>query len=155
MENQVIENEIQIESQNNGEKTKSNKKIGKSLLLIGIAVVYFIIRVATSEKDFKDMYEELAVNSWCTIGADGSYMRLDTNPEDLDEEELFSYISENIEASAIIEEVNMDLGFPASLYEKMTSTTWSHGQQTESNKKYKVTWTFHPDKGLEVLYELN
>ncbi len=27
------------------------------------------------------------------------------------------------------------------------------GQQSEENKKFRVSWTYHPDRGLEVLYE--
>lgn len=39
--------------------------------------------------------------------------------------------------------------------EKMNTTTWSQGRQMDSNDKYIVTYTYHPDKGLEVMYEFN
>ena len=157
MENHVVENEIIIESQSNDEKTKSNKKIIKSLLLIGIAVIYFIIRAATSEKDFNDMYGALSAFNWCTIGSDGSYMVIDTNPDDVDDELIKLYYTEDeyIVSGKEIQNVNSELGFPDSLYEKMLSTTSVQGRQIVSNKKYTVSWTYHPDKGLEVMYEMN
>lgn len=57
-------------------------------------------------------------------------------------------------ADDMIHQVNKDLGFLAALYEKMQNVTWSQGLQVESNDKYTVTYSYHPDKGLEVMYEV-
>ena len=35
----------------------------------------------------------------------------------------------------------------------MGETRSMDGRQSDENDKYKVTWTYHPDKGLEVMYE--
>ena len=59
------------------------------------------------------------------------------------------------DADNMVEKINKDLGFSSALMEKMNTTTWSQGRQTDSNSKYRVTWTYHPDKGLEVMYEMN
>ena len=141
--------------------TTEAKPLKKKLpLLIGIIAGVAVITVALilllggSKKDFRDMYGELEVNSWCTIAADGSYMKLDTNPKDKDSDDfVWTDYELFLEADENIERINKELGFSDALYEKMGTTTWSQGRQTDSNSKYTVTWTYHPDKGLEVLYE--
>lgn len=35
----------------------------------------------------------------------------------------------------------------------MNSTTWSQGVRQEENKNYKVSWKYHPKKGLKVMFE--
>ena len=35
----------------------------------------------------------------------------------------------------------------------MMKTTALMGRQEEETKKYRVSWTYHPDRGLEVTYE--
>lgn len=37
----------------------------------------------------------------------------------------------------------------------MLETSARMGRQREENDKYRVTWTYHPDEGLEVTYEKN
>ena len=94
------------------------------------------------EKKFADIADE----SWCDIASDGSYMKLDTNPYDIDD-------SFNSDAWNKIEEVNTALGFSEALMGKMGETRSMDGRQSDENNKFKVTWTYHPDKGLEVMYE--
>ena len=106
------------------------------------------------KKDFNELYPDCA-NEWWTIASDGSYMKIDTNPYDTDNDDFdLSYYSNYFTpANDKIEELNKELGFAESLSEKMNNTTWSQGVQTASNDDYTVTWTYHPDKGLEVMYE--
>lgn len=52
-----------------------------------------------------------------------------------------------------IKYANKQLGFNGFLYSKMMETTALMGRQSEENDKYKVSWTYHPDEGLEVTYE--
>lgn len=101
--------------------------------------------------DFKELYEALDSDikyGW-SVGSDGSYLSADDNVYDLDD-----YSNENIWAS--IKQMNKTLGLPASLTQDMGQTTWSMGRQ---NQKFtdigiEVTWTYHPDKGMEVTYKL-
>lgn len=124
------------------------------IAVVALAVVLIVARGGSSKKKFTDMYSDLASNSWCTIASDGSYMKIDTNPKDKDTDDFtWSDWETYLAADAAIETTNKDLGFSDALMEKMNTTTWSQGRQTESNDKYTVTWTYHPDKGLEVLYE--
>ena len=108
------------------------------------------------KKDFNELYPGCA-NEWWTIASDGSYMKIDTNPYDTDKDDFdWSYYETYFTpANDKIEELNKELGFAESLSEKMNNTTWSQGVQTDSNDEYVVTWTYHPDKGLEVMYEFN
>ena len=52
-----------------------------------------------------------------------------------------------------IQFANKELGFNGSLYSRMLETTSIMGRQSEENSDYKVSWTFHPDRGLTVTYE--
>ena len=55
-----------------------------------------------------------------------------------------------------IKDMNESLGLPDSLWNDMLQTTWSMGKQQETfeNIGIKVSWTYHPDKGMEVTYKL-
>lgn len=148
-------------SQFNAGVSKTNEKKKKTPLIIGIIAgvvvlaVVLIVVLGGGGKDFNDMYGDLAGERWCTIASDGSYMKIDSNPSNKDSDDLTwsDYESFVIPANDAIERINGELGFSAALMEKMNTTTWSQGKQTDSNDKYTVTWTYHPDKGLEVMYE--
>lgn len=104
-----------------------------------------------SKIDFKALYETIDADvkyGW-TAGSDGSYLSADTNVYDLDD-----YSNGSIWAS--IKEMNKTLGLPGSLTEDMNTTTWSMGRQNKvfSSVGIEVTWTYHPDKGMEVTYKL-
>ena len=74
-------------------------------------------------------------------------MKLDTNPYDLDD-------SFNSTAWYKIKSVLVDLGFPSSVAEEMNETTALMGRQSASTSKYEVSWTYHPDKGLEAMFKI-
>lgn len=137
-----------------------NKKLFVILGAAAAAVVIIILVLVLclgggSKKNFRDMYGDIASKAWCTIPSDGSYLKLDTNPYDTDDDDFdwTYYQTYYTPASDAIKRINKELGFSDALMEKMNTTTWSQGRQTDSNEKYSVTWTYHPDKGLEVMYE--
>ena len=104
---------------------------------------------ATTKIDFKNIYDEYYVAEWARVGSDNSYLSIDTNPYDYED----YYI---VEADTAIEKINRALGLPESLNEEMGLTTWSMGRQKETYTSIGVTvsWSYHPDKGLEVTYKL-
>lgn len=112
-----------------------------------------IANITVKEKgpDFKKLYDEIDsdVQYGWDLGSDGSYLMADTNVYDLDD-----YSNSAIWYS--IKDMNKKLGLPDSLNNDMAQTTWSMGRQNQTfeNAGVTVTWTYHPDKGMEVTYKL-
>ena len=101
----------------------------------------------TTRSSFLVTYADYANKSWCDIGYDGTWIKIDTNPYDRDD-------SFDSDAYAAIQKIGRDLGFPSSLFQKMGETRALDGRQTETHGSYEVSWSYHPDHGLEVLYTL-
>lgn len=88
------------------------------------------------------------------------YLKIDTNPfdkniDDMTTDELIIMSIQEEDTLEAIEYVNEKLGFSSSVYDDMLHTSALMGRQRESNKKYTVSWSYHPDDGLEVKYEKN
>ena len=92
-----------------------------------------------------------------TVSGSGDYFMIDTLPdvyENMDETVkalLLPGAQEN--ALEAIKYANEELGFNGSVYSQMMNTTALMGRQYAENDKYRVSWTYHPDYGLEVTYE--
>ncbi len=82
------------------------------------------------------------------IAKDDSYIELDTNPGDM---EGGDYASEHITDDII--KVNKKLGFSEVINKKIGNTTAADGIETQINKNFKASWSYSPDKGLEIIYE--
>lgn len=108
-----------------------------------------VITVKKKAPDLRALYNNLSDKFGWTLGSDGSYLSADTNVYDLDD---YSYTSILYE----IKDMNESLGLPDSLWNDMLQTTWSMGKQQETfeNIGIKVSWTYHPNKGMEVTYKL-
>lgn len=109
-----------------------------------------VITVKKKAPDLKSLYQKYCDGkSWAEVASDGSYLDIDDNPYDIDD----YYINEADTAIQLIDEA---MGLPSSLYNDMIQTTWSMGKQQETYESIgiKVSWTYHPDKGLEVTYKL-
>ncbi len=116
------------------------KTLTALFLLIAICLL-----CSCGKVNFAKKYASIAGESWCTIASDGSYMKIDTNPYDIKN-------SQNQAANSQIKVVLQDLGFSGSIYEEMKNTSALMGRQSASTDKYSVSWTYHPDRGLEVLF---
>ncbi len=100
--------------------------------------------------DFNSLFKKYCKERWASVGDDGSFLSVDTNPFDIDDSGL-AYP----EAYYAIEKINDALGLPSSLSYDMEHTTASQGKQSETFNDIGVTvmWTYHPDRGLEVIYK--
>lgn len=98
--------------------------------------------------DLEELYEEYCEPEFATLAADGSSLLIDTNPYDRSSSK---YEDEAIEA---IYNVNEALGLPDSVISKMSETRAIDGMQTYEGDGIELSWTYHPDNGLEVLYSL-
>ena len=143
-----------IESINNSkEKADVNvlklpKKFLISVCVVVIAIIVLIVAISNSGPDLEKIYENHCDAIWADVGSDGSYLSIDTNPDDVDGEGIAYY-----QSCVAIEEINKELGLPESLYEDMGKTTANEGKQTEEFDEIIVSWKYHPDSGLEVTYK--
>jgi len=120
--------------------------VAPSLLVISIIGVSVL--PSTPTIDFSKTYSSLASQSFCMISSDGKTMEIDTNPIDSDD-------YSNNQAVRAIQQVNNDLGFGSSATTRMGNTRALDGTQTASSGIYTATWTYHPDKGLVVVYTID
>ena len=132
------------------EVVTTNEKGEKVSTPFGNVVWAAIDHGKKSAETFKKFYE---VYSDCmiTVADDDSYLMIDTNP--------FNYKggdSSLIETGLDhIETLNKALGLPDWLYEEMLKTRALDGRQKESFDNVTVTWSYHPDQGMEVIYRTN
>lgn len=132
--------------------TKRKSK-GWYLIILAVLCIIFIggIVIFTKKRspDFRKLYQTYCKTYWADVGSDGSYLYIDTNPQDKDDSGL-AYP----EAAEAIKNINDALGIPESVINEMGQTTFIDGKQTETFEKQKVSisWRYHPDKGLEVTY---
>lgn len=143
------------------ESLSLKKRPKKKLLLIGgitLAIVIAVLALVLHKSEFEKVYDEVSqVDAQLTGGDD--YFIIDTNPFDkpYDELELWQqFLFSDIQSSALeaIQLANDRLGFNGSLYTRMLDTTALMGRQTDETDRYEVSWTYHPDTGLEVTYEI-
>lgn len=105
------------------------------------------IVVEPAKPDFRELYNRYCRSSWATLSSDNTTLTIDTNPYDRDD--YYEYA-----AGDAIECLNREMGFSDSLMERMGSTRALDGTQTAESKTVEVSWTYHPDKGLRVVYSL-
>ena len=85
---------------------------------------------------------------YAKLGYDKMSLVIDTKPDN-------GYFAYEDDAVSAIVMINTYLVLPSSLTEKMSSTRALDGTQSQNCGKYTVTWNYHPDNGLKVIYEVN
>ena len=101
----------------------------------------------TKTVNLKRIYSDYCSPTYAKVGSDGSYLSIDTNPNDIDD----YTVDGSIEAIVF---VNIALGLPEYLLDDMSKTTALMGRQTETFDEITVSWSYHPNKGLEVTYKV-
>lgn len=119
-------------------------------LVVGMVIVMITVTACGGTK-FEGIYEDLVKEnpglvSYIDVAKDGSYLSIDTNPLDLED-------TSDFDAYVAVGEVNKILGIPESVMIKIGRTSSSDGMQTYEGDDTTLTWKYHPDNGLEALYE--
>ncbi len=126
------------------------KKLLKLSVVVLTATVVALFAASCSGKNkLKSAYDDVIATygaSPCImISGDLSYISIDTNPYNLDDYFNNSYMN-------YIKALNSKLGMPDYVYQEMITTSAIQGKQSETINGIKVTWSYHPDNGLEIIY---
>lgn len=105
------------------------------------------VEVLPAGPDLQAIYDEHCSYEYAHIASDGSYLSIDTNPDD-DED----YI--DFEAYYALQAVVEALELPESVMNNMEQTRAIDGMQSYSTDELYITWSYHPDNGLEVNFNL-
>ena len=157
-ENQIAEKNIpEIENTPDNREKIKNLLANKKIIIASIAVVVIAIAlVILIPSKFERVKNECLQISGSILGS-GNYFELDTYPDEyknMDDSMVALLLPDKQErVLEAIRYANTELGFNGSVYSQMLETTALMGRLSEENSKYKVTWTYHPDDGLEVIYE--
>lgn len=103
--------------------------------------------VTPAGPDLQSIYNEYCTSTFASIGSDGSYLSVDTNPKDIDD-------YTDYDAYLAIVAINEALELPESVLNKMNQTRSMDGIQSYSTSELDIDWTYHPNKGLEVNYTI-
>lgn len=141
----------------------SNKKKKQLPIILGIvagvvvaAILLLVFLGGKKTFNFAKEFPEYEGKTWCEFADDGSWMKLDSNPSDKDSDDLsFLDLTTTIDpCNEAVKKINQKLGFSDSLMKKIEETSALQGVRTETNDKFEVSWTYHPSKGLEIMYEV-
>ncbi len=138
-----------------GAESTSKKKMSKKKLAIigGAAVVAIIVlAILLIPSKFKRVKKE-CLNIAGQMKSGKNYFSLDTDPYEDANSTVRALLLPSTQTKTLeaIRYANEQLGFPG-VYSDMMKTSALMGRQSEENSKYKVSWTYHPDHGLEVTY---
>lgn len=89
-------------------------------------------------------------NIWLDLADDGSFIKYTVYwncPPD-DEDVLCT-------RSNALNSVLEMTGFGQDVRQRMSTTSAVDGRQSAENDNFQVSWTYHPDEGLQVLFEHN
>ena len=136
--------------ENGAESTLETKHKLSKKKLIAIAVALLI------PSKFERVKSECVQIAGRVVGS-GNYFMIDTYPDEYEnmDSAMVALLAPSAQENALeaIQYANDALGFNGSVYSQMMKTTALMGRQSAETDKYKVSWTYHPDNGLEVTYE--
>ncbi len=134
------------------------KKLRKPLTFFCLAILTALScgvmgackKEVTAKEKLKNAYNNVMaeananVKSCFKLSYDETYVTADSNPLDKDDYLVSGFYD-------ALDKFKKELNFPEYLDEAIGSTAWSMGKQTEEIGAYILTWTYHPDKGLELM----
>lgn len=146
--------------ENGAESTLATKhKLSKKKLIVIAAAAVAVIAIAVAlliPSKFERVKSECVQIAGRVVGS-GNYFMIDTYPDEYEnmDSAMVALLAPSAQENALeaIQYANDALGFNGSVYSQMMKTTALMGRQSAETDKYKVSWTYHPDNGLEVTYE--
>lgn len=125
---------------------RTNKFIKASIIgILAFVALAIVVALLPPGHDLQPMYDKYCSEEFATISEGGSQLMIDTNPED----EANFYNQDAFEA---IEKVNKEIGLSAEVATEMKGTSGGEGTQRVAVHDVEVMWSYHPDRGLEVVY---
>ncbi len=111
--------------------------------------------------DFKEIYDsvvatmdakyfEAVTTGALKVASDGSYLSIDTNPTDVKGGNSAMMVAIYVEMLNLVHE---KLGISEATSEKLNHVRALDGTQTITDNGIKITYLYHPDQGLQVMYE--
>lgn len=157
---QTTENDIPTDTASETESkeaTAKSKLTKKKLAIIaaGVVAVIALTVIFLIPSEFERVSDE-CLQIAGRITRDDDFFKLDTYPDfykDTDYSWMYELSGTQEKVLEAIRYANDELGFNGSVYSQMLNTTALMGRQSAETDKYRVSWTYHPDDGLEVTYE--
>ena len=159
-----INHDATVAQQPNDKIAKLAQKLNmskKKLIILGSIAIFVIVAVIVTLLCIPSRFERVkneAINIAGQISHRGDdNFTIDTYPyEDTKlSSAAIALLAPDSQRKALeaIKYVNQELGFNGAVYDRMMQTNALMGRQSEENDKYRVSWTYHPNEGLEVTYE--
>lgn len=86
------------------------------------------------------------MNACMKLAGDNSYVRIDTNPYNISD--YYNAVYE-----LILLTFNEEIDLPYYIEEEMNRTSALDGTRTEKFGDIEVSWKYHPNRGLDVMYK--
>lgn len=122
---------------------------------IAAAIVVVILVVLFVPSKFEQVKNECVQIAGRVVGSGNSFM-IDTYPDEYKnvDSAVWDLLGPKTQENALkaIQYANEAFGFDDSVYSDMLETTAQMGRKSVENDSYQVSWSFHPDDGLEVTY---
>lgn len=99
------------------------------------------------EEAYDILYKQFGWSPCYKLGSDKSYLQVDTNPYDIDKYYNSTYLQ-------ILNSSITALKLPDYVYQRMLNTTAMQGRQEITANGITVSWTYHPNNGLEALFTI-
>jgi len=122
----------------------------KILLILSGCFLFFITGCDNNSVTLSDVHRNLEIGEQIRVNLsdDGSFIEVTVTwscPPN-DEDILCS-------RSNAVNSILAELGFGQNVRQRMGTTRALDGRQFAENEDFRVSWTFHPDDGLQVLFE--
>lgn len=105
------------------------------------------LQVAKQKKEAENALEKIS-SAYNQCSDSGTTLSSDKKSITVDASDQYDY-SSNADIVIIISA----LGLPDSLFDEMCATNALMGRQTETYGYYEVSWSFHPDNGLDAIFK--